>query len=81
MSDHLDVYVFVSGDRELFGLSTNPLGANLPPRDWCRYDVMPLSENYLGRYTLAPKLAMKRLQTRGYFLAKARGNIIPPAER
>jgi hypothetical protein len=44
MSDHLDVYVFVSGDRELFGLSTNPLGSNLPPRDWQRYDVMPLSE-------------------------------------
>ena len=78
MSNLPDVYVFVSGDWELFGLSTNPLGANLPLRDWHRYDVMPMSENYLGRYTLAPKLAMKRLQMRGYFLAKPRGNIIPP---
>lgn len=41
---------------------------------------MPMSENYLGRYTLAPKLAMKRLQTRGYFLAKPKGNIIPPEQ-
>jgi hypothetical protein len=81
MSKDLDVHVFLSGDRQLFGLSTNPLGANLPPGDWRRYEVMPMSENYLGRYTLAPKLAMKRLQTRGYFLAKAKGNIIPLPER
>jgi|RhiMethySRZTD1v2_1073278.scaffolds.fasta_scaffold767847_1 hypothetical protein len=81
MSKHLDVYVFVSSDRQFFGLSINPLGANLPPRDWHRYDVMPMSENYLGRYTLAPKLAMKRLQTRGYFLAKPKGDIIPLPER
>jgi hypothetical protein len=80
MSQHPDVYVFVSDDRQLFGLSTNPLGANLPPGDWRRYDVMPMSENYLGRDTVAPQLAMKRLQTRGYFLAKPSGNIIPLPE-
>jgi hypothetical protein len=77
MSKYLDVYVFVSGDRKLFGLSINPFGANLPPRAWRRYDVIPISENYLGRYTRAPKLAMKWLQTRGYFLP-SQGETLSP---
>jgi hypothetical protein len=79
MSSHRHVYVFITGDRRMFGLTYNPDGANLPPVPcgWQNYDQVPVCRQYLSRYAEEPEAAHANLTSRGYHLADAIGNIVP----
>ena len=82
-----NIYVFLSADRGTVGLTVVADGSNLPSTDsatgWMHYDVIPMTMNYLSRYTDEPDLAHAGLNTRGFHLSRTSGNIIlfPNAHR
>jgi hypothetical protein len=81
MTDSPNVYV-LSSDRTAFGLTMSAEGDNLPEAKtalWKLYDVIPLSLNYLGRYSHNPGAVQANLILRGYHLALTRGAILPAA--
>jgi hypothetical protein len=78
MPTHTNVFVFISSDRKLFGLSIDVDGANLPGRNgWNAYDIIPMSANYLSRYADDPDTLSADLATHGFHIVPTRGNIIP----
>ena len=80
MADPPNVYVFLSNDRTAFGLTMSAVGANLPKAKtalWKLYDVIPLSLNYLGRYSHDPGAVQANLILHGYHLARTQGAIFP----
>jgi hypothetical protein len=78
MSGYISVFVFLSRDRKGFGLTTDLDGANLPyRRGWSAYDIIPMSANYLSRYTDDPDAARTDLLARGFHIVPTRGNILP----
>lgn len=79
-TEHPTVYVFISGDRTIFGLTVEQDGANLPSPDtakWMRYDLIPMTTHHIGRFVRNSDVAHVNLIMRGYHLCRASGTIVP----
>ena len=75
------VYVFTCAEENVYGLSLQPGGRNLPVTPsrslWLPHDRMPLCAPDLRRYT-GPKtaIALIRLETGGYYVAEPEPKIV-----
>ena len=78
-----NVFVFLSGDESRFGLTVDHDGANLPigGKPWKPYDVIPMTLNYLGRYSTTPDRILVDLIMRGCHVTPVSGNIVPLPHR
>ena len=76
---NIDIYVFVSRDRSAFGLTTDPVGANLPrwSAPWAPYEVIPMATSYIGKYARNADAVIADLLRSGFHIELARGVIVP----
>jgi hypothetical protein len=79
-----DVYVFISGNRELYGLSTRRDGGNLPcvadAGSWELRDVIPMMLASLAKYVRNADVAMTNLIMRSYHLTRV-SELLPQSHR
>ena len=66
------VYVLLSSDPDIRGLSIDPSGRNIPADEQLSFDpscaVIPFVSTHIARYVPDTVLAMRDLKLRGYHL-------------
>ena len=80
MGPDSNVYVFVSADGTLRGLSRLSDGGNLPQSDgitWLRNDTIPLTLSALGKFIENPDVAMVNLIMGGYHIVRRGAQAVP----
>lgn len=80
MSPDSNVYVFVSADATLRGLSRLSDGGNLPQPDgitWLPNDTIPLTLSALGKLVENPDVAMVNLIMGGYHIVRQGAQAVP----
>jgi hypothetical protein len=75
------VYVFVSSDPAIRGLSLSVTGRNIPQDEqlsfWPAGAVVPMTAEQVARYVPDPTIALQDLQVRGYHLFRTSAKVLP----
>jgi hypothetical protein len=75
------VYVFLSSESDVRGLSTQPDGANLPSLGngaaWLQQDATSMTSKALADYVRDPQAAMTSLIMRGFYTSPITAKVIP----
>jgi hypothetical protein len=75
------VFVFTCGTPDLYGLSAQQDGSNLPKvhdctEAWKFLQAVPMVEEFLKRFAMDPKITILNLAARGYHIGSTSAEVL-----